>query len=234
MIRHSVVTARTVILAVSAALLLLVLGVAPPAAAEPATSVSYPAAATATRLTGYAFDRCDAPSAAAMKAWVGSRYRGVAIYIGGRNRTCDAQPNLTPAWVGAGLEGLAADPDLPGSPGPVRRPANAMSTSRPAMPPPRERRTRSPRSPRPGRWACCPAAPSTATWRTTTPPTRAAGRGAALRLVLDQGAAPGGLPVRHVRQPRLRRPAPGRARTTPPPTPGRTRCGSPAGTTSRA
>ena len=98
MIRHSVVTARTVTLAIPA-VLLLVLGVAPRAAAEPATPVSYPGAATATRLTGYAFDRCDAPSASAMKAWVGSRYRGVAIYIGGRNRTCDAQPNLTPTWV---------------------------------------------------------------------------------------------------------------------------------------
>ncbi len=98
MIRHSVVTARTVILALPA-VLLLVLGVAPPAAAEPATSISYPSVATATRLTGYAFDRCDAPGAAAMDAWVGSRYRGVAVYIGGLNRTCDAQPNLTPAWV---------------------------------------------------------------------------------------------------------------------------------------
>jgi uncharacterized protein YraI len=98
MIRHSVVTARTVILALPA-VLLLVLGIAPPAAAEPATSIRYPSVATATRLTGYAFDRCDAPSAAAMDAWVGSRYRGVAVYIGGLNRTCEAQPNLTPAWV---------------------------------------------------------------------------------------------------------------------------------------
>jgi uncharacterized protein YraI len=98
MIRHSVVAARTVMLAIPAALL-LVLGLGPPAAAEPATPVSYPASATATRLTGYAFDRCEAPSAAAMDAWVGSRYRGVAVYIGGRNRTCDAQPHLTPAWV---------------------------------------------------------------------------------------------------------------------------------------
>jgi hypothetical protein len=98
MIRHSAVTARTVV-SVLAATFLAVLGVAPRAAAEPATSVSYPGPATATRLTGYAFDRCEAPSAAAMDAWVGSPYRGVAVYIGGLNRTCDAQPNLTPAWV---------------------------------------------------------------------------------------------------------------------------------------
>ena len=56
-----------VILAVPAALLLL-LGVAPPAAAEPATSISYPQSATATRLTGYAFDTCEAPPTAAIQA----------------------------------------------------------------------------------------------------------------------------------------------------------------------
>ena len=33
-----------------------------------------------------------------MRAWVGSRYRGVGIYIGGVNRTC-AQANLTAGWV---------------------------------------------------------------------------------------------------------------------------------------
>ena len=97
MIRHSVVTARTVILAIPAALL-LILGLAPPAAAEPATTVSYTSAASATRFTGYAFDTCEAPNTAAMRAWVGSPYRGVGIYIGGSNRTCP-QLNLNAAWV---------------------------------------------------------------------------------------------------------------------------------------
>ncbi len=62
MIRHSVVTARTVIRS-SRPYSCSLSASRPPAAAEPATPVSYPGAATATRLTGYAFDRCDAPSA---------------------------------------------------------------------------------------------------------------------------------------------------------------------------
>ena len=73
-------------------------GSAPPAAAEPATTPVYPGGASATRLTGYAFDTCDAPKTADMRAWIGSRYRGVGVYIGGVNRTC-AQANLTAGWV---------------------------------------------------------------------------------------------------------------------------------------
>ncbi len=48
--------------------------------------------------TGLGFDRCAAPSRSQMKAWAGSPYRAVGIYIGGVNSAC-AQPNLTPAWV---------------------------------------------------------------------------------------------------------------------------------------
>lgn len=72
----------------------------PPAAAEPQTVVVYPRASTATVLSGYAFDTCTAPSLAAMTAWRASSYRGVVVYIGGRERSC-AQPQLTPAWVSA-------------------------------------------------------------------------------------------------------------------------------------
>jgi hypothetical protein len=36
-----------------------------------------------------------------MRAWKASPYRGVGIYIGGRNRGCPTQPNLTPSWVTA-------------------------------------------------------------------------------------------------------------------------------------
>jgi peptidoglycan hydrolase-like protein with peptidoglycan-binding domain len=50
--------------------------------------------------TGYAFDRCEAPSQEAMDRWrTRSRYWGVGIYIAGMNRLCDDQPNLTPEWV---------------------------------------------------------------------------------------------------------------------------------------
>jgi hypothetical protein len=49
--------------------------------------------------TGLGFDQCDAPSSAAMDAWLASPYRAVGVYFGGSNRACAQQPNLTPAWV---------------------------------------------------------------------------------------------------------------------------------------
>lgn len=70
-----------------------------PAEAEPATTVRYPSDATSTRLTGKAFDTCNAPTASAMQAWTASPYDGVGIYIGGVNRFCKEQPNLTASWV---------------------------------------------------------------------------------------------------------------------------------------
>jgi len=86
-------------LAISAALLAIV-AVAPLASAEPATTVSYPAWASATRYAGQAFDTCTAPPLATMQAWAASPYRGVGVYVGGQNRTC-AQPELTSTWVRA-------------------------------------------------------------------------------------------------------------------------------------
>ncbi|HEX6932746.1 MAG TPA: glycoside hydrolase domain-containing protein [Streptosporangiaceae bacterium] len=78
-----------------------VLALASPAAiAEPATTVSYPAWASATMYTGQAFDTCTAPPLTTMQAWLASPYRAVGIYAGGVNRTC-AQPELTPSWVRA-------------------------------------------------------------------------------------------------------------------------------------
>ncbi|WP_143231190.1 DUF1906 domain-containing protein [Actinosynnema sp. ALI-1.44] len=50
--------------------------------------------------SGPGFDACAAPSQQAMDAWLGSQFRAVGVYIGGVHRAC-AQPNLTPAWVGA-------------------------------------------------------------------------------------------------------------------------------------
>src|SRR5262249_56245675 len=86
-------------IAISAALLAIV-AVAPLASAEPATTVGYPAWASATRYTGQAFDTCTAPPLATMQAWAASPYRGVGVYVGGQNRTC-AQPELTSTWVRA-------------------------------------------------------------------------------------------------------------------------------------
>ncbi|MGB8649903.1 MAG: glycoside hydrolase domain-containing protein [Mycobacteriales bacterium] len=91
MVRRSVLVA-----AVLAAGALLV----PSASAEPATTVGYPAGATATRYVGPAFDTCTAPTVAALTAWRASPYRAVAVYVGGVNRTC-AQPQLTASWVSA-------------------------------------------------------------------------------------------------------------------------------------
>lgn len=77
----------------------LALGLGPEtAAAQPATTVNYPAGSSATRFTGSAFDTCTAPTAAQLQAWRASPYRGIGVYIGGANRTC-AQLQLTASWV---------------------------------------------------------------------------------------------------------------------------------------
>jgi CheY-like chemotaxis protein len=84
-----------------AAAMFAAVAVAVPATAEPATTVSYPAWASATRYTGLAFDICSAPSLAAMQAWGGtSPYDAIGVYVGGQTRTC-SQPELTRSWVGA-------------------------------------------------------------------------------------------------------------------------------------
>jgi peptidoglycan hydrolase-like protein with peptidoglycan-binding domain len=70
---------------------LLALGAAP-AEAKPA--------GTPGSLTGYAFDACTVPSQQVMDAWwEGSPYSAVGIYIGGSNRVCKDQPELTAGWV---------------------------------------------------------------------------------------------------------------------------------------
>jgi uncharacterized protein YraI len=84
--------------AVIAATLVAAMSATWPAMAEPATSVAYPAWASATRYTGQAFDTCTAPPVSTMQAWLSSPYRAVGIYVGGVNRTC-AQPELTASWV---------------------------------------------------------------------------------------------------------------------------------------
>ncbi|WP_426403924.1 DUF1906 domain-containing protein [Streptomyces sp. R-07] len=68
-----------------------------PALALPALGA--PALAAPVRFAGKAFDTCEAPSLAVMRAWRGSPYGAVGIYFGGRGRGCPVQTELTPAWV---------------------------------------------------------------------------------------------------------------------------------------
>jgi Domain of unknown function (DUF1906) len=72
---------------------------ASPAAAEPATSPAFPVGAATSWYTGFAFDTCEAPSTSAMAAWRSS-YGAVGVYIGGRNRACKTQANLSSSWMG--------------------------------------------------------------------------------------------------------------------------------------
>lgn len=83
---------------VMSAAALAVAAAAPPAMADPVTTVNYPAWASATMYTGQAFDTCTAPPATTMQAWLASPFRAVGIYVGGQNRTC-SQPELTSSWV---------------------------------------------------------------------------------------------------------------------------------------
>ncbi|MEU6978366.1 MULTISPECIES: DUF1906 domain-containing protein [unclassified Streptomyces] len=73
----------------------------------PGGRAAAPAAAPAAAryFTGRAFDTCDAPSLAVMRAWRASPYRAVGVYFGGRGRGCRAQRQLTPGWV-ASVHGL--------------------------------------------------------------------------------------------------------------------------------
>jgi peptidoglycan hydrolase-like protein with peptidoglycan-binding domain len=55
-------------------------------------------------MVGYGFDQCEAPSQAAMTAWLSSSpFRAVGIYMSGSLRFCQAQTNLTPTWVSTQL-----------------------------------------------------------------------------------------------------------------------------------
>jgi hypothetical protein len=58
------------------------------------------ASAAPGSLTGYGFDTCSAPAQAVMDAWwETSPYSAVGVYIGGSNRLCKDQPELTAGWV---------------------------------------------------------------------------------------------------------------------------------------
>ena len=79
--------------------IVLLLGPAPTAAAEPDTPLRYPAGSSATRASGLAFDTCAAPSLSSLRAWNrSSPYGTVNVYFGGINRAC-RQANLSASWV---------------------------------------------------------------------------------------------------------------------------------------
>lgn len=64
------------------------------------TSAQAPNPITPGNFTGFGFDQCNAPSQAAMDAWMrSSPYLAAGIYISGASRGCLAQPNLTASWV---------------------------------------------------------------------------------------------------------------------------------------
>jgi peptidoglycan hydrolase-like protein with peptidoglycan-binding domain len=64
------------------------------------STATSPNPVTPGNMVGYGFDQCEAPSQAAMTAWLSaSPYRAVGIYMSGALRYCQAQTNLTPTWV---------------------------------------------------------------------------------------------------------------------------------------
>lgn len=95
---RAVLAAAAPVVAVLAALL------AAPAHGHPApprAPAGAPAPAPALRyFSGSAFDTCEAPSTAVMRAWRASPYRAVGVYFGGRGRGCPAQRELSRGWVG--------------------------------------------------------------------------------------------------------------------------------------
>jgi hypothetical protein len=66
----------------------------------PSTTASAATHGATVRFHGRAFDTCQAPSLATMRAWrAHSSYRGIGIYYGGRARACRPQVHLTRHWV---------------------------------------------------------------------------------------------------------------------------------------
>ena len=68
------------------------------------STATSPNPVTPGNMVGYGFDQCEAPSQAAMTAWLrSSPFRAVGIYMSGAMRYCQAQTNLTPTWVATQL-----------------------------------------------------------------------------------------------------------------------------------
>ena len=64
-------------------------------AGAPKAAPSY----TGGSFAGEGFDMCETPSSSALRSWLGSSYRAVNIYMGGNNRACADQPELTAQWL---------------------------------------------------------------------------------------------------------------------------------------
>ena len=128
-------------------------------------------------LTGYGFDACTAPPQAVMDAWWEySPYSAVGIYIGGSNRLCKDQPELTA--TGCGPSSAPAGRSSRRTSG-RRRAARATPTRcRPTSRPRTSRGSRRRRVPWPRRRGSGsgPAPRSTTTSRTTRWSTPPAGR----------------------------------------------------------
>ena len=99
---------RTLVAALTLALLAPVTGLLPTSAAHAEEGAPAPrlasqrqiALATPGDFTGHGFDQCLAPSQQTMNRWWrASPYSAVGIYISGDSRACRSQPNLSPTWV---------------------------------------------------------------------------------------------------------------------------------------
>ncbi|MFI0977919.1 DUF1906 domain-containing protein [Streptomyces sp. NPDC021093] len=70
----------------------------PAPSARPAEAKPY--SGRPVHFKGWAFDTCEAPSLATMRAWRrASPYRAVGVYFGGRARGCPRQKNLNRQWI---------------------------------------------------------------------------------------------------------------------------------------
>lgn len=78
---------------------------APPDAVPEGTVDSPAVLARAVQFKGAAFDTCQAPPLATMKAWRSSSYRGVGVYFAGRGRGCPNQQHLSRSWL-ASVNGM--------------------------------------------------------------------------------------------------------------------------------
>lgn len=78
----------------------LTVAAVPAAEARPVPDRPWPGRGTAGArvVHGAAFDTCEAPAVARMKAWRVSPYQAVGVYVGGANRGC-ANTGLTADWV---------------------------------------------------------------------------------------------------------------------------------------
>jgi hypothetical protein len=51
------------------------------------------------QVTTTGFDKCAAPPSSALRSWLASPYRAVNVYMGGNNRACADQPELSTQWL---------------------------------------------------------------------------------------------------------------------------------------